>query len=181
MITILSGTNRKNSTTLHIVKMVKQYLEELQTEVQVVDLEQLPEGIFHPNHYKDNVPSSLQAFEDLIVQGDGLLVVTPEYNGSFPGVLKYFLDLLSQKALREKPSAFIGIGSGDLSGRTPVEQLQSIFLYREAHLFGPRFLVRQVNKELNAEKDQFVNSELKENFHKLLESFLVFVNQLKKK
>lgn len=179
MITILSGTNRHDSTTFQIAKMAEQYLQKLPTTVQILDLKILPENLFQPHHYKEGIPLSFRPFETMLAQAHGILVVVPEYNGSYPGVLKYFLDLLPPKTLYEKPTGFIGLGSGDLGGRTPVEQLQTVFLYRHAHLFGPNLLIRKVNKTLDDTKTHFLDESLEERFQQLLQSFVGFVEKLK--
>ena len=66
------------------------------------------------------MPPAVQRLKDRISQADGLLLVTPEYNNSIPGVLKNAIDWLSRPAddiprvFRGRPVAIIGatIGSG---------------------------------------------------------------------
>ena len=69
---------------------------------------------------RQGVPPSVQRLKDRIAQADGLLLVTPEYNNSIPGVLKNTIDWLSRPAddiprvFRGRPVAITGatIGSG---------------------------------------------------------------------
>ena len=60
----------------------------------------------------DDVPASVVALREAAADADAALVVTPEYNGSIPGVLKNAIDWLSRPfgngALKGKPTAVIG-------------------------------------------------------------------------
>ena len=73
------------------------------------------------------------AIQNRVLDAAGLHVVTPEYNGSFPGVLKYFIDMLKfPESFDRKPVAFLGEAAGTWGGLRSVEQLQMIFGYRNA-------------------------------------------------
>jgi NAD(P)H-dependent FMN reductase len=80
--------------------------------------------------------------QERVVKSAGLHVVTPEYNGSFPGVLKYFIDMLKfPESFERKPVAFIGLAAGIFGALRPVEQLQGIFGYRNAHVYPDRVFI----------------------------------------
>ena len=112
MITVISGTNRPDSNTRKITDIVHQILIANGTGVQLLDLADLPEELFANSSYGSK-PDSFAEFQDAVINTDGILTVVPEYNGSFPGVLKYFLDMLRfPDSLYEKPAAFIGISAG---------------------------------------------------------------------
>jgi len=68
----------------------------------------------------DSVPDVVVALRDAAARADAALVVTPEYNGSTPGVLKNAIDWLSRpygnSALKDKPLAVIGAALGQYGG-----------------------------------------------------------------
>jgi NAD(P)H-dependent FMN reductase len=68
----------------------------------------------------ENVPASVVALREAAGKADAALVVTPEYNGSIPGVLKNAIDWLSRPfgngALKGKPAAVIGGSFGQYGG-----------------------------------------------------------------
>ena len=85
-----------------------------------------------------------------VLDAAGLHVVTPEYNGSFPGVLKYFIDLLKfPESFDRKPVAFVGVAAGTWGALRSVEQLQMIFGYRNAHVYPDRVFVPGVGGKLD--------------------------------
>ena len=67
-----------------------------------------------------DVPASVTALRGAVTDADAVLVVTPEYNGSIPGVLKNAIDWLSrpygQSALNGKPLAVVGTSLGQYGG-----------------------------------------------------------------
>ena len=76
-------------------------------------------------------------------------MVVPEYNGSMPGVLKYFIDLLPfPESFDGRPVAFTGVAAGMFGALRPVEQLQQVFGYRNAYLFPNRVFVMGVHEVL---------------------------------
>jgi NAD(P)H-dependent FMN reductase len=69
---------------------------------------------------EDGVPEVVTALRDAAARADATLVVTPEYNGSIPGVLKNAIDWLSRpygnSALKDKPLAVVGTSLGQYGG-----------------------------------------------------------------
>ena len=93
MITLIIGTNRPGSNTRKIARHVEEIYAELKVPLHVLDLAQLPPEIFSPGSYAEK-PKSFHPFAEAILKSAGLHVVTPEYNGGMPGILKYFIDML---------------------------------------------------------------------------------------
>jgi chromate reductase, NAD(P)H dehydrogenase (quinone) len=66
----------------------------------------------------EGIPAAVQALKDRIVQADGLLLVTPEYNNSIPGPFKNAIDWLSRpagdipKVFGDRPVGVIGASPG---------------------------------------------------------------------
>jgi NAD(P)H-dependent FMN reductase len=103
MMTLLIGTNRPNSNTRKVTRHLEEIYAELKVPLRVLDLAQLPPEIFSPASYAEK-PKSFQPFAEGILQASGLHVITPEYNGSVPGVLKYFIDMLKfPESFERKP------------------------------------------------------------------------------
>ena len=178
MITILSGTNRKNSNTSAVSKIVLRKMQSRSMSVQLCDLQELPDNIFQANHYH-NPPESFKPFQDKISQCNGLLVIVPEYNGSFPGALKYFIDLLKfHESLKGIPVAFIGVSAGIFGALRSIEQLELIFQYRESHLFSKRVLFAKINELLNPEKTSIISDYHDKKTDQLIEEFNSFANKL---
>jgi NAD(P)H-dependent FMN reductase len=112
MITLLIGTNRPGSSTRKVAAHLEAIYAGLNVPLYVLDLAQLPPEIFSPAAYAEK-PKSFQPFADAVLQASGLHVITPEYNGSVPGVLKYFIDMLKfPESFEARPVCFTGLAAG---------------------------------------------------------------------
>lgn len=138
MIVLISGSNRPGNNSALVANALRTLLIEAGEDVFDVDLEALPPELFTPAAYAEK-PAEFEEIQEAILSTDGILTVVPEYNGSYPGALKYFIDCLRfPESLVGKPSAFVGVAAGKWGGMRAVEQLEMVFQYRHAHLYGRR-------------------------------------------
>lgn len=151
MITLLVGTNRPGSNSRLVARQIESLYAEQQVPVRVLDLAQLPPEVFAPTAYWEK-PVSFAPFAEAVLQASGLHVVTPEYNGSMPGVLKHFIDLLKfPESFERRPVCFTGIAAGQWGALRAVEHLQQIFGYRNAHIYPERVFIPGVGNQLGAD------------------------------
>ena len=180
MIVIISGTNRPGSNTRKVAAHVAGIYESLNVPAQLLDLAELPPEIFSPSAYAEK-PAAFSKFSGAVLAADGLVVVTPEYNGSVPGVLKYFIDMLPvPESFERRPVCFVGLAAGIWGALRPVEQLQMIFGYRNAHIYPERVFMPGVTRLLDG-AGQFHNPEMSERLAKQTKGFAGFVEQLQGK
>src|SRR5258706_9287988 len=178
MITLLVGTNRPGSNTRKVARQVEEIYAELKVPLHVLDLAELPPEIFSSSSYAEK-PKPFPPFSEAILRSSGLPVVTPEYNGSVPGVLKYFIDMLKfPESFERRPACFVGVAAGMWGGLRPVEQLQAIFGYRNAYLFPERVFLPGIRDLLN-EQGRLTDPELLDRLKNQAEGFVSFVERLR--
>ena len=90
---------------------------------------------------------SLEAldFKNKIISSDGIIIVTPEYNGSIPASLKNVIDLLYDE-WQNKPIAFSTVSSGEFGGMQALAHLQFVFEKIGAFLDATNFPVSKVQE-----------------------------------
>ena len=177
MITLLVGTNRPGSNTRKVAAQIETIYAALKTPVRVVDLAQLPTEIFLASSYAEK-PASFQPFTEAVLQASGLHVVTPEYNGGIPGVLKYFIDMLKfPESFERRPVCFTGVAAGIWGALRPVEQLQAIFGYRNAYIYPERVFLPGIGKLLDA-NGRLSDPDLVERLKSQAEGFVNFTEKL---
>lgn len=177
MITVVSGTNRPGSNTLKIARLAVAGVEGLGEDVRLVDLAQLPPELFNGASYAEK-PAAFEPFQRAMIDTDGILTVIPEYNGACPGVMKYFVDMLRfPESLYETPAGFIGISAGPWGAVRAVEQLEMVFQYRHAHLFGRRVFIPNVGAALD-DNGRLADEELAQRLGQSLEKFVDFCRRL---
>lgn len=177
MIVIICGTNRPGSNTRKVTNHVEAIYKSLNVATQTLDLAEMPPEIFSPASYAAK-PAAFARFTDAVLTSDGLVVVTPEYNGSVPGVLKYFIDMLPfPESFERRPVCFVGLAAGIWGALRPVEQLQAIFGYRNAFVYPERVFMPGIGKQLAA-AGEFANADLKQRLEQQAAGFVDFVEKL---
>jgi NAD(P)H-dependent FMN reductase len=137
-------------------------------------------NFFYRTPTRKNLPP-LKKFSDAFLAAGGLVVVTPEYNGGFPGVLKYFIDMLPfPESFAHRPVCFIGVAAGIWGALRPVGQLQAIFGYRSAYIFSGRVFMPGMGKLLN-EAGQLTSPDIEKRLGKQADGFVGFVHSLRGK
>jgi len=178
VIALIAGTNRPGSNTRKVVALTEAIYAGLEVPVRVLDLADLPAEIFSPTSYATK-PAAFGSFSDAVLQSSGLHLVTPEYNGGMPGVLKYFIDMLKfPESFHHRPVCFVGLAAGAWGALRPVEQLQQIFGYRNAFIFPERVFLPNVGDQLD-DRGQLKDPEILERLRKQAAGFVDFVQRLK--
>jgi len=170
---LISGTNRPASNTLRITREIERHYREAGVAVELYSLESLPPDLFAPAAYRQK-PAPFVEIQEKVYAAAGLHVVVPEYNGSFPGALKYFIDMLKfPESFEHKPVAFVGVASGEWGGLRAVEQMQMVFGYRNAHIFPNRIFVNSVLSKLDS-SGKLTDPDLNDRFAKQVRGFAEF-------
>lgn len=133
MITVINGTNRKNNKTdLFARKFYDLLSSNTAEEVHYLALEEIPHDWFFNNMYdKHQQAKSLGKLQDEhILAADKFLIVSPEYNGGMPGVLKLFIDAVSIRNystnFKGKKAALAGVASGRAGNLRGLDQLSDV-------------------------------------------------------
>ncbi|MCB0364985.1 MAG: NAD(P)H-dependent oxidoreductase [Bdellovibrionaceae bacterium] len=139
---ILVGTNRPGSRSAQVAKIVQDIHRQQGEEYEILDLHKLDLSTCNGSQYSENQPDQIKDWVGKISASEALVVICPEYNGSYPGVLKYFMDHWKfPESYEYRPVCFVGLG-GRFGGLRPVEHLQQVFGYRNAFIFPERvFLI----------------------------------------
>lgn len=179
MILVIAGTNRPGSNTRKVASVVEASLvRQGEKEVRLLDLAELPSALFDPSSYAAK-PASFEPFQKMIFEARGIVWVVPEYNGSFPGVLKYFIDMLKfPESLVGVPSAFVGLAAGQWGALRAVEQLEMVLGYRSVHIYGQRLFLAQINQH-PIENGVFSDATLQQRLEKLTGGFTDFCRKVK--
>jgi chromate reductase, NAD(P)H dehydrogenase (quinone) len=178
VITLIVGTNRPGSNTRKVARQVEEIYSSLKVPLHVLDLASMPPEIFSPTSYGEK-PKTFRPFSEAILKSSGLVVVSPEYNGGIPGVLKYFIDMLKfPESFAERPVCFVGLAAGMWGALRPVEQLQAIFGYRNAFVYPNRVFLPNIGDLLD-DAGRLKDPELVERLKSQANGFVDFVERLK--
>ena len=108
MISVISSTNRKNSISSVFAKSICELLNESKIDNKVLNLNDLPDDfIFNNEVFGINNERLLQIQDNYITDADKFIFILPEYNGSFPGAVKSFIDSFSPSRIHNKKALLI--------------------------------------------------------------------------
>lgn len=94
---IINSTNRNNSGTAQLIQKVETLCLSFKIDFKTIQLEEFSKDLSNPNLYHEENWSieMIDYQEEVIIPSDKFLFIIPEYNGSFPGILKLWIDVLS--------------------------------------------------------------------------------------
>jgi NAD(P)H-dependent FMN reductase len=143
MYTIISGTNRLNSKTLYIAKLYQQLLTQKGQDVRLLSLEGLNVLVRNP------VFEEIE--RELLIPTPRFIFISPEYNGSIPGVLKCMFDISDiDKVWRGKKALLTGVSSGRAGNLRGMEHLTGILNYMKVTVHHNKLPISVVHTLLNA-------------------------------
>ncbi|WP_439881959.1 NADPH-dependent FMN reductase [Pontibacter sp. MBLB2868] len=151
MITLISGTNRPESNSRAIVELYASLLKERGIVYQILDLADLPSD-FTVTALYDNIGKNEQfnKLSSMIATSDKFVFVVPEYNSSFPGVLKAFIDGLSYPNIfKDKKGALVGISSGMQGSGLSLSHLTDILNYLGMHTMAMKLKLAHIEKNFD--------------------------------
>ncbi|CAN5117966.1 NAD(P)H-dependent oxidoreductase [soil metagenome] len=124
-IVILSSSVRNGRKSHRVALFLKQFIEAQQlAPVSFLDLKEYNFPIIEERLRLQNNPcSNVLQFAEAIKNADGVIIVTPEYNGGYPGSLKNVTDLLYNEWHR-KPVAISTVSNGVFGGTQVISSLQ---------------------------------------------------------
>lgn len=144
---VILGSSRRGRMSSRVATFfVNELRRSGRFEPELVDLAEYAFPIMEERlSRRDDPPPRLEEFAGKIVRSDALLIVTPEYNQGYPGVLKNALDHLFAEYKR-KPVGIVTVSSGDFGGLNCLFQLRHILLHMGAIPVPARMPIQQVQK-----------------------------------
>lgn len=128
----ISSTSINRNLALALTRLAPEGVELV--EIPIADLP------FYTPDLDSDYPQVALDFKQAILEADGVIIVTPEYSRSIPGVLKNALDWASrpygQGAFDGKPTAVIGTSGGPISTATAQQHLKTILSHYNAPTLG---------------------------------------------
>lgn len=175
MITIVSGTNRNNSLTHKISLLYQQLLESLACESILLDLKQLPKDfVFSALYEHTGNNEAFNPFRDQMNTARKYVFIVPEYNNSFPGVLKAFIDAMDYPdTFLNKKCALVGLSAGIQGAGIALSHLTDIFHYCGMHVLAQKPKLAQIHKHLD-EHGQLTNEQYLDLLRKQAQALIDF-------
>jgi chromate reductase len=174
-IVALVGSLRKDSFTLRIANAMAR-LAPASLKLEVTTLNGLS---FFNQDLEANPPADWLALREKLQASSGVLILTPEYNRSIPGVLKNAIDIASRpygkSSFLGKPIGIVSNSPGPLGGVSAAKHLQTIMPGISGPLLGqPEIYLNGVGDAFD-DKGELTKESLKTVLEQFLAAFAAFV------
>ena len=144
MITIISGTNRKNSNTIKIATEYQHILMEKGIESRILSLENM-----NVMHYND---AFKQIEDEILIPTTHFIIISPEYNGSFPGILKMLFDTSrSNEIWFHKKALLTGVASGRAGNLRGMDHLADVLNYLKITVHPNKLPISVINSVIDSD------------------------------
>jgi NAD(P)H-dependent FMN reductase len=130
-----AGSLREHSLNKRVLKTAVKGAERAGAEVTYIDLRDYPMSIYDSDdHERNGFDENALKLQGLLTEHDGLLIASPEYNGSLPAALKNAIDWASRpsdryersKVFRGKVAAMVTASPGSLGGVRSLAHLRGV-------------------------------------------------------
>lgn len=174
----IAGSLRKGSYNRSALRAAKG-LAPPGTQIEIFELDGVPP--FNQDEERNPHPKVAE-FKKRIRAADAILIVTPEYNYSIPGVLKNAIDCASRpygdSAWDGKPVAVMGASSGSLGSARAQYHLRQTFVFLNMHpLNQPEVMIANAAKRFDAQ-GKLTDDETRKRIRGLLEALVKWTQQL---
>ncbi|MFA6050283.1 MAG: NADPH-dependent FMN reductase [Candidatus Paceibacterota bacterium] len=172
-IEIVIGTMRQGAYSRKAGLVVFDIYKSLGADVGLIDLKDMSKDAFLPEAYEDR-PRAIGEFSDRLLAAAGVVIVTPEYNSSLPGVLKHFIDLWKFPDTFKRKFCLVGVSNGRWGGIRALEHLGSLLLNRGANVFPEKSFLPDC-EELFDESGNIKDEKAKGRLERQARNFLEFL------
>ena len=176
----IPGSLRKGSFNRGLIRAAQELAPD-GVEIELYDLSEIP--LYNGDVEAQGVPAPVQHFADKIRAADALLIATPEYNYSIPGVLKNAIDWASRPTvknpLKHKPVALMGASGGTFgTARSQLAMRQVLGSAIEAHtMIKPELLITQAGQKFDSDGN-LTDEDIRERLAALIEALVAWSKRL---
>lgn len=176
----ISGSLRKASYNTATLKVAAGMLP---TGVSLKHFDITPIPLYNEDIREKGFPDSVQQLRDSISKSDALLIVTPEYNYSVPGVLKNVIDWASRppnQPFDRKPIGIMGASPGMLGSARAQYHLRQMFIFVNGMIMNtPEVMITAAHNKFD-DKGNLIDQPTKEVIQKFLSALIDWTNLLNK-
>jgi chromate reductase len=174
-----AGSLRKGSYNRSLLQAAVE-LTPKDAKLEVFDLEGIPP---FNQELEAQMPERVGEFKAKIRAADAILIATPEYNYSIPGVLKNAIDWASRpprdNSFAGKPVAIMSASTGMLGGARAQYHLRQVFVFLNMHPVNRPEVIVSFAQEKIDEKGRVIDETTREKIRELLESLVAWTRNLK--
>jgi NAD(P)H-dependent FMN reductase len=166
MITIISGSNRDDNNTKRVALEYQRILSEKNVPAQIFSLDEINSTLRNESFIKSEL--------ELLIPTERFIIIMPEYNGSYPGILKLMMDNTDiKKVWWYKKVLLTGVSTGRAGNLRGMEHLSGVLLHMRMQVHYNRLPISIVDKLMD-EAGHFIDIPTLSAINIQLDEFLKF-------
>jgi NAD(P)H-dependent FMN reductase len=142
-----------------VAENYQRLMNEVSIDSQIFSLEDLSDSFIYTEPYGKPGASFQAIIDEYILPIKKFVFIVPEYNGSFPGVMKAMLDVVHPSCWVDKKAAVVGIASGRAGNLRGIEHLAQVLNYLKINVYYHKTPFGQIDKMMNSNGD-IINEEI---------------------
>lgn len=161
----ICGSLRSQSYTRMAVKISLQGAEEIGALSKLIDLRDLDLIFSDGREHERSYPEDVFTLRKELRNADGIILGTPEYHGSFSGVLKNAIDLMGFKEFEGKIIGLVGVSGGAMGAVNALNGLRVVGRALHAWVIPQQVSVPEAWQIFNQDgeiQDQSIEDRLRE-------------------
>lgn len=148
-IVVVSCTNRPDSNTLKVSRIYEEILKSKQINVKILDFNILPDTIAFSEMFGKKTENYARLIKEFVSENRKFIFVVPEYNGSFPGILKIFLESMHPREWADKHACLVGVSDGRAGNLRGLDHLAGVLNYLKVHVYHNKLPISMIAKILS--------------------------------
>jgi chromate reductase len=169
----IAGSLRAKSYNRALLRAARELSPE-GIEIEIFDLDDIPP--YNQDIEEINDPEIVREFKEKIRSADALLIATPEYNYSIPGVLKNALDWASRppgaSVLRHKPIGIMGATTGNFGTARSQLALRQMFVFTRSYVMvEPELLMFKASERFD-ENGNLIDQQSRQMVREIVEELV---------
>lgn len=173
MITIICATHRPRNMTLKVVEKYSELLNELGAASTIMSMDELSRDFLNADTFGKRTEHLTGLMEEKLNGSTHVVVISPEYNGSYPGVFKAFLDALDGGFWKGRKIALVGVATGRAGNLRGMDHLTDVFHHLRAEVFSNKLPISRLDT-LVGEDGQLTDSATIDMLRDQAKDFLKF-------
>jgi len=171
-IPVILATARSGRYSEHVATLVHSILSEHPCDTELIDVRDFDTSHTVP---PEEVTDSAVRWRDIATRANAFVIISPEYNHSFPGELKILLDMAYQE-YRGKYVATVSVSKGRFGGVRMVEHILTLYHALQLHPIRPNVNVAQVQDWGKSMTQKEYTESYQEPIEKMIQSLFTHIS-----
>jgi len=169
---VLNGSVRKGRKSVNVSRFIYERLSAIEgCEVELLDILDYNFPVMEERmKFLEQVPDNMKKFSEAMDEADGLIIVTPEYNGSYSGALKNTLDYFKTE-YEQKSMGLVTVSAGKMGGANAMHHLQAWAIHVKGIVSPFKLYVGNVGDKFTVDGD-LLDLSLNKSVDNFLDKFL---------